>query len=399
LKTNNLIANTGGVHAVMIFESANDKKPEDLSKRKFRILLGKEQKTEVNDTNSSDTYTYYCMNTIGGTADHKTEDASCDICIIQNLIDEINEEAKLKFPSFPLIIPKTSEGNMTEEEFNQIFKKPNVKGTDYTDYYLYARGGDSPSEGSVKQYKLSFIFYGLYPYIFNESNLCKLITDTNAYIQSIVENAKIATPELKEIKYLNLIDYDYNVFDYNPGYKTQVIFTNPAKLRFSAPDEKYYLIPPSVFSKDAYRTKFNNIGSAVKTDLFISETPKNPADYISFFARDNIYSSQFPDVKKTIDEVVYYAKKISPSRPVLSYDTDSYSFGKAASYPYCDSISSMAGGNNNTNKRHTLKNNKPTSRKIRKSTSTSTSASMPTIRFTKKQHSHSKKHKTRRHKH
>ena len=46
-------------------------------------------------------------------------------------------------------------------------------------------------------------------------------------------------------------------------------------------------------------------------------------------------------------------------------------------------------------------NNKPTSRKIRKSTSTSasTSVSMPTTRFTKKQHSHNKKHKTRRHKH
>jgi len=44
-------------------------------------------------------------------------------------------------------------------------------------------------------------------------------------------------------------------------------------------------------------------------------------------------------------------------------------------------------------------NNKPTSRKIRKSTSASTSVSMPTTRFTKKQHSHSKKHKTRRHKH
>jgi hypothetical protein len=52
-------------------------------------------------------------------------------------------------------------------------------------------------------------------------------------------------------------------------------------------------------------------------------------------------------------------------------------------------------------KRFTLRtnnnSNKPTSRKIRKSTSASTS--MPTTRFTKKQHSHSKKHKTRRHKH
>ena len=403
LKTKNLIANTGGVHAVMIFESANDKDPDNPSKRKFRILLGKEQKTERNETNKTDTYTYYCMNTIGGTADHETGDSNCDVCIIQNLIDEINEEAKLKFPSFPLIIPKPSEGNMTEEEFNQIFKKPNAKGTDYTDYYLYARGGDSLSEGSVKQYTISFIFYGLYPYIFNESNLCKLITDTNTYIQSIVDDAKIATPALKEIKYLNLIDYAYNVLDDNPGYKTQVIFTNPEKLRFSAPDEQYYLIPPSVFSKDAYRNQFNNTGSA-KKDLFISETLTSPADYISFFARDNIYSSEFPDVKKTIDEVVANAKSISPSsRPVLNYDSNSYSFGKATAYLCCDSIgSSMAGGNNNTNKRFTLRNNnsnnninKSTSRKIRKSTSTS----MPTTRFTKKRHNHNKKHKTRRHKH
>ena len=404
LKTKNLIANTGGVHAVMIFESANDKKPEDLSKRKFRILLGKESKTERNETDSSDTYTYYCMNTIGGTADHTTGDVSCDICIIQNLIDEINEEAKLKFTSLPLTSQKPYEGNMTEKEFNQIFRKPDATGTDYTDYYLYARGGDSLSEGSVKQYTLSFVFYGLYPYLFRESDLCKLITDTNAYIQSIVEDEKIATPALKEIKYLNLLDYAYNVLDDNPGYKTQVIFTNPEKLRFSAPDEQYYLIPPSVFSKDAYRNQFNNTGSA-KKDLFISEISTNRADYISFFARDNIYSSEFPDVKKTIDEVVANAKKITSIRSVLTYDSDSYSFGKAASYPYCGSISSsMAGGNNHTNKRFTLRNNnnnnnnnKPISRKIRKHASTSTT--MPTTRFTKKQHRHNKKHKTRRHKH
>jgi hypothetical protein len=61
------------------------------------------------------------------------------------------------------------------------------------------------------------------------------------------------------------------------------------------------------------------------------------------------------------------------------------------------SSSSSSGGS----KRFTLRNNsnKPTSRKIRKSTSASTSTSMPTTRFTKKQYSHSKKHKTRRHKH
>jgi hypothetical protein len=51
-------------------------------------------------------------------------------------------------------------------------------------------------------------------------------------------------------------------------------------------------------------------------------------------------------------------------------------------------------------KRFTLRNNsnnntKSTSRKIRKSASTS----MPTTRFTKKQHRHNKRHKTRRHKH
>jgi hypothetical protein len=61
-------------------------------------------------------------------------------------------------------------------------------------------------------------------------------------------------------------------------------------------------------------------------------------------------------------------------------------------------MASPSGGS----RKFTLRNNnsnKPTSRKIRKSTSASTSVSMPTTRFTKKQHSHSKKHKTRRHKH
>jgi hypothetical protein len=54
--------------------------------------------------------------------------------------------------------------------------------------------------------------------------------------------------------------------------------------------------------------------------------------------------------------------------------------------------SSSSGGS----KRFTLRNNdnnKPTSRKIKKH------ASMPTTKFTKKQHSNNKKHKTRRHKH
>jgi hypothetical protein len=69
----------------------------------------------------------------------------------------------------------------------------------------------------------------------------------------------------------------------------------------------------------------------------------------------------------------------------------------ASASPASASPAPSSGGS----KRFTLRNNsnKPTSRKIRKSTSASTSTSMPTTKFTKKQHSHSKKHKTRRHKH
>ena len=82
LKNNNKVKDSEGVHSVMIFESADD---NTSTNRKFRILLGKEQKDG-----------FYCMNTIGGKADHDTPGATnCKICIIQNLIDEINEEAKL----------------------------------------------------------------------------------------------------------------------------------------------------------------------------------------------------------------------------------------------------------------------------------------------------------------
>jgi flagellar biosynthesis GTPase FlhF len=58
-----------------------------------------------------------------------------------------------------------------------------------------------------------------------------------------------------------------------------------------------------------------------------------------------------------------------------------------------------SGGSKRFTLRNNNNNNKPISRKIRKHASTSTSASMPTTKFTKKQHSHNKKHKTRRHKH
>jgi hypothetical protein len=59
--------------------------------------------------------------------------------------------------------------------------------------------------------------------------------------------------------------------------------------------------------------------------------------------------------------------------------------------------SSSSGGSKRFTLRNNDNNNKPISRKIRKSASISTS--MPTTKFTKKQHSNNKKHKTRRHKH
>jgi hypothetical protein len=392
LKNQNMVRLPGGLHSVMIFESANDKTP---TSKNFRILLGKELKTEKKKSDKSDKYTFYCMNTIGGTADHKSLDKNCEICIIKNLIDEINEEAKLKFPNGdPSIVATSCKGNMNEEVFNKIFKKSGATGTDYTDYYLYARGGYVDLTNSkFKTYDFSFVFYGLYPYIFKESDLCKLITDTNEYIKTALTTSSIGS-SLKEIKYLNLLDYHYDVLSDNPNYRTEIIFDNPSKYKFVAPENKYYLIPPSEFRKDKVYVNFFNSGTDEKNNLFNFKD----TDYISFFARGSIYTSEKPffNAQKIIDEVVANAKSITPTRPVLNYDSDSYSFGKATAYPYCDLIiSSMAGGNHNTNKRHTLKNNKPTSRKIKKSTS----ASMPTTRFTKKQHSHNKKHKTRRHKH
>ena len=65
--------------------------------------------------------------------------------------------------------------------------------------------------------------------------------------------------------------------------------------------------------------------------------------------------------------------------------------------PASEPLAPSGGGSKRFTLRNNNNNNKPTSRKISKSISTS--ASMPTTRFTKKQHSHNKKHKTRRHKH
>ena len=126
------------------------------------------------------------------------------------------------------------------------------------------------------------------------------------------------------------------------------------------------------------------------------------------YARNSIYSSEnIKNAQKIIDEVVNPAKKTKRaiySKPYISADF-SFAQSNVPRYEYyCNDIEEeLVGGskrftlrnNNNNNNSNNNSNNKPISRKIRKHASTS----MPTTRFTKKQHNHNKKHKTRRHKH
>jgi hypothetical protein len=118
------------------------------------------------------------------------------------------------------------------------------------------------------------------------------------------------------------------------------------------------------------------------------DTKKSKSSY-SLGIYDQIYSNKLKITKYwTYNGTINYASNggilFSDHLPVYA------EIALPASAP---PLPSSSGGS----KRFTLRNNsnKPTSRKIRKSTS----VSMPTTRFTKKQHSHSKKHKTRRHKH
>jgi hypothetical protein len=400
LKKNNMVKLPSGVHSVMIFESADD---NTSTNRKFRILLGKEEKDG-----------FYCMNTIGGKADHKTSGAkNCEICIIKNLIDEINEEAKLKFPVGDASIGPTSfKGNMNEEIFNQIFKKPGAKGTDYTDYYLYARGGYTLDKQSSLFY-FSFVFYGLYPYVFRESDLCKMVTDTNLYIKNTLNSG--VSFSLKEMKYINLLRYDYDVLDKNKKYysKTSTLTDNDGS-PFTPPMVTDYFIPPSRFKKDNSHD-YTRFFVDDKGGLFDYTNSGDDTDYVSLYARNSIYSSErINNAQKIIDEVVEPAKKTQRAVYSTTYNSSDFSFAKSDTTRYnyyCSGIpvsgapSASSGGsrkftlrnnNNNTNNNNNNNNNnKPKSRKIRKSTS----ASMPTTRFTKKKHPHNKKHKTRRHKH
>ena len=396
LKINKKVIDSEGVHSVMIFESADD---TNTTERKFRILLGKEEKDN-----------FYCMNTIGGKADHKTSGAkNCKICIIKNLIDEINEEAKLKFPNGDTSTSASSfKGNMNEEVFNQIFKKSGAKGTDYTDYYLYARGGYALDKKSGL-FDFSFVFYGLYPYVFRESDLCKMVTDTNLYIQQALQSTSISS-SLQEMIYINLLRYNYDVLDKNTKYYsgTKTLADNGGS-PFTPPDVTDYLIPPSRFKTDKsynYKPFFVN----GKKGLFDYTKFGDDTDYVSLYARNSIYSSeQNKNAQKIIDEVVEPAKKTQRAVFSNTYNSSDFSFANSdtSRYKYyCSGIpvsgappAPSSGGSKRFTLRTNNNSNKPTSRKIRKSTSASTSVSMPTTRFTKKQHSHSKKHKTRRHKH
>ena len=395
LKNNNKVKDSEGVHSVMIFESADDSTPTN---RKFRILLGKEKKDG-----------FYCMNTIGGKANHETLRATkCKICIIQNLIDEINEEAKLKFPNGDASINATSfKGNMDLKVFDSIFKKPGATGTDYTDYYLYARGGYGLNKKS-NLFDFSFVFYGLYPYVFKESELCNMVTDTNLYIQSALKGA--STPDLKEMKYINLIRYNYDVLKDNPQYYSSInkLSDNNGK-PFTPPVVGDYLIPPSRFKNDTtydYKPFFID----GKGGLFGYTKLGEDTDYVSLYARYSIYSSEkFNNAQKIIDEVVNSAKK-NP-RPLLAqkYKSSDFSFGQSDSTRYtyyCAGIpasgtpapASSSGGSKrftlrNNNNNNNNNNSKSTSRKIKKH------ASMPTTKFSKKKRHSMHKHKTRRHKH
>jgi nicotinic acid mononucleotide adenylyltransferase len=311
---------TTGCHSVIIFKSKKSPAPGDT---KFWSLLGKEKVKVTIKTpkGPSEPIMLPMLNTIGGKLDHPSTlsgSVNCNFCIIQNMIREINEEAKLSFPSSSTSTPY--QGNMNEQIFNSIFKKePSMpEKTDYDDYYLLVRGGTKKIDSTGK-YDLSYVFIGLFPYEFDEESLKRYIMDRNRFIGGVHYTSPRVDSSLREMYYLNLVRWNYSLYD-DPKNKSDGKSYYGSELpssakTYSPPDDSDYLLPYSEL-KTLYSRP--NSGAIVgKYGIFITQQSKNiitakwkkpyfqpDKDYISFYAAGSLYSNTYPALKSLFDQVI-----------------------------------------------------------------------------------------------
>ena len=261
------------------------------------------------------------LNTIGGKLDHKVTlsgNVRCDFCIIENMIREINEEAKLSFPSSS--ISTSYQGNMNEHIFNSMFKKDPTKDdkTDYDDYYLLVRGGNNPID-PIDKYDLSYVFIGLFPYQFDEESLKKYIMDRNRFIEDVHHTTPSVDHSLKEMYYLNLVRWNYSLYD-DPKNKSGNQSYYGSELpsiveTYSPPDDSDYLLPytqlKTLYQKPNSESVVGKYGIffTPKTQDYIRNKWVKPyfqagKDYISFYAAGSLYSNTHIPLKSLFDQVI-----------------------------------------------------------------------------------------------
>ena len=243
----------GACHSVMLFKTKN---PD-----KYWSLLGKEESG----------YYAQLMNMVGGKIDKKFKVTSDNYyCIIDNMIREIQEEAKI---------------GLSVADFNNIFKKEptDTSKTSVKDYFLFQKTNYSDKSSNKIISSYSYIFYGLMGEYNTEDELRRAITP---YIEKVKEayNTKSLPHEQHEMMYLNLIDFDYNAYNDNGNSYYEKQFN-----KSNLPKEQTFLIIDNT----------DNIKPSI-TNKFKYDNSK---DYISSYAASNFASNFASNTNIKIDEL------------------------------------------------------------------------------------------------
>ena len=270
----------GGCHAVMLFKTKDT--------NKYWSLLGKEGYGDHQ----------YMMNLIGGKIDHPYKESSDGyVCIIDNMIKEIKEESKIDLTKHSYL---TSEYN-----FNYVFKKDSSTTNTSVNDYNVIENNISKDGSSFTNY----IFYGIMGEYENEDKLKKDIIHYNTGVKNAYNN-KSLPHSVREMMYLNLIDFEYDPYTSNGGkYRHDTGFTQATPPK----DQTFLFTIPEI---QIY---------PVITNMYKWENGK---DYISFYAAkffksndkiifknltDKLKSRGPPEITKdkraTIDNFIYMQEK------------------------------------------------------------------------------------------
>ena len=245
LKSTSAPLKQGACHSVMLFKT-NSPTPD-----KYWSLLGKERDGVYKNL----------MNMVGGQIDASISGGEKYYCIIDNMRREIQEESKIV---------------LSDDDFNKIFKKvpTDTSRTSVEDYFLFQKinFSDKPTNKIISSY--SYIFYGLMGEYNTEAELITAITPYISEVKRAYNNTSLPY-EQHEMMYLNLIDFDYNVYNANSGSDYGKI-TAPSKTT-TPPNNQTFLISDNT---DKIQPPITNIFKY-----------GNGKDYISSYAASNFASN------------------------------------------------------------------------------------------------------------